>query len=198
MDSIASRLARDYPADKDWGVTVLPLQEYNIRSQNVRNAMMLLMTAVGLVLLIACTNIAGLLLTRGACRVHEFAVRSALGASRTRMARQMLTESLLIGLAGGGTGLLMSFGGVRILRAGFDFNDAGKEIGDGLRIDQPTLLFTLVITLLTTVVFGLVPAIRSSKASPRGALSETGRAGSSGRASSRLRRILVAAKWRLR
>jgi putative ABC transport system permease protein len=102
----------------------------------------------------------------------------------------MLTENLLIGLAGGGAGLLLSFGGVRLLRAGFDFNEAGKQIGYGLRIDEPTLLFALLITLLTTIVFGLVPAVRSSKTSPRGALSETGRVGSSGGAS-RLRRILV-------
>jgi predicted permease len=192
MDSIARRLAQDYPANKDWGVTVLTLQEYNIRFQDVRNPMMLLMTAVGLVLLIACTNIAGLLLTRGACRAHELAIRSALGASRRRILRQMLTESLLIGVSGGGTGLLISFWGVRLLRAGFDFNEVGEQLGTGLRIDQPTLLFTFVITFLTTMVFGLVPAIRSSKAPPSGTLGQTGRVGSTGVASSRLRRLLVA------
>lgn len=192
MDSIARRLAQNYPTNKDWGITVLTLQEYNSRSLDVRNAMMLLMTAVGLVLLIACTNVAGLLLTRGACRAHEFGVRSALGASRGRILRQMLTESLLIGVAGGGAGLLFSFWGVRLLRAGFDFNEIGKQMGAELRIDQPTLLFTLAITLLTTIVFGLVPAIRSSNASPSGALSQTGRIGSIGSASSRLRRVLVA------
>jgi predicted permease len=192
MDSIASRLAQSYPTNRDWGVTVLTLQEYNSRLLDVRNAMMLLMTAVNLVLLIACTNVAGLLLSRGACRTHEVAVRSALGASRRRILRQMLTESLLIGVAGGGVGLLLSFWGVRLLRAGFDFNEAGQQMGAGLRLDLPTLLFTLAITLLTTIVFGLAPAVRSSKASPSGALSQSGRTGSTGVSSSRLRRVLVA------
>lgn len=191
MESIARRLEQSYPTNRDWSVTVLTLQEYNSRSLNVRNAMMLLMIAVGLVLLIACANVAGLLLSRGACRTHELAVRSALGASRRRILRQMLTESLLIGVAGGGVGLLFSFWGVRLLRAGFDFNEVGQQMGAGLRLDQPTLMFTLAITLLTTIVFGLLPAVRSSKASPSGALSQTGRTGSTGAASSRLRRVLV-------
>jgi putative ABC transport system permease protein len=192
MDSIGRRLAQSYPTtNRDWGITVLTLQERNIRSENVRNAMLLLSTAVGLVLLIACTNIAGLLLTRGAGRAHELAIRSAIGASRGRLLRQMLTESLLIGIASAAAGLLLSLWGVQLLRAGFNFNEAGRQIGAGLRIDRPTMLYTLVISLLTTIVFGLVPAVRSSKAPPRDALSQNGRAGT-GIAASRLRRVLVA------
>jgi putative ABC transport system permease protein len=192
MDSIGWRLAQSYPiTNKDWGVAVLTLQGHNIRSENVRNAMLLLSTAVGLVLLIACTNIAGLLLTRGAGRAHELAIRSAIGASRVCLLRQMLTESLLIGIASALAGLLLSIWGVQLLRAGFNFNEAGRQIGAGLRIDQPTMLYTLAISLLTTIVFGLVPAVRSSKAPPRDALSQNGRAGA-GIAASRLRRVLVA------
>ena len=193
MDAIAGRLAQQYATtNKDWGVTTLTLQEHNIRGENVRNAMMLLMAAVGLVLLVACANVAGLLLTRGASRAHELAVRSALGASRGRILRQMLTESLLISTASAAAGLLISFWGIRLLRAGFDFNDFGRRMAGGFRIDQPTLLFMLAVTLATTVLFGLLPAIRSSKAAPRGALSQSGRTFSGGPGSSRLRRALVA------
>jgi FtsX-like permease family len=193
MDSISRRLAQNYPTtNKGWGITVLTLQEHNIRSEDVRNAMILLMCAVGLVLLIACTNIAGLLLTRGACRAHELAVRSALGASRMRLLRQTLTESLLIGAAGGGSGLLLSFWGVQLLCGGFNFNEAGRQLGAGLRIDPPTMLYTFTIALLATIVFGLLPAIRSSNAPPRNALSQNSRTGSTGMNASRLRRILVA------
>jgi putative ABC transport system permease protein len=193
MDSIAHQLAQSYPkTNKDWGVTVLTLQERLIRSTNTRNALLMLMVMVGLVLLIACANIAGLLLARGAGRAHELAVRSAVGASRLRLIRQMLAESLLIGAAGGGAGLLGSVWGIQLLRASFNFNEIGRQMAAGFRLDQPTLLFTLIVSLLTTLVFGLLPALRASKANPRTALSEGGRTGSGGR--SRLRSALVTAE----
>lgn len=192
MDSIGRRLAQQYATtNKDWGVTVLTLQEHNIRSENARNGVLLLMYAVALVLLIACVNVAGLLLTRGVSRSHEFAVRSALGASRGRILRQTLIESVLIGASSGLAGLLISFGGIRLLRAGFDFNAAGERMGAGLRIDMPTFSFALTITLLTTVFFGLLPAIRSSKTPPGGALGQAGRSNAGGKVSSRLRKVLV-------
>lgn len=192
MSSIAHQLARSYPkTNKGRGVTVLTLQDYLIRKPHTRNAMMMLMVVVGLVLLIACANIAGLLLARGASRAHELAVRSAVGASRFRLVRQMLAESLLIGVAGGGLGLLMSVWGIELLRAGFSFNEVARRMAAGFRLDQPTLLFTLGVTLLTTFVLGLVPALRASKANPRDALAEGGRADSGGLGRSRLRSVLV-------
>jgi putative ABC transport system permease protein len=195
MNSIARRLAQDYPkTNKDWGATVLTLQEYNIRSRDWRNGMTLLMTAVGLVLLVACTNIAGLLLARGTARGHELAIRLAVGANRARLLRQMLAESLVIGAMGGGFGLLLSIWGIRLLRAGFNFNEFASQQAAGFRVDQPTVLFTLVISLLTTILFGLAPAIRASKANPKDALSESGRTGSVGFRRSRLRKILVTAE----
>ncbi|HET9176763.1 MAG TPA: ABC transporter permease [Terriglobia bacterium] len=192
MGSIASRLAQAYPkADKGWGITVQTLQEYEIRSAYVTNGLMLLMTVVGLVLLIACANIAGLLLARGAGRAHELAVRAAVGASRVRLLRQMLVESLLISALGGAAGLLMSVWGIDLLRAGFNFNDYGRQQAAGFRMDPATLLFTLMVSLLAAFVFGLVPALRASKANPGDALGETGRTGSSGFPCSRLRSALV-------
>ncbi len=191
MNSIGQRLARSYPkTNKDWGVTVLTLQEYNIQSAQVRKGMMLLLTVVGLVLLLACANIAGLLLARGAARAHELAIRSAVGASRGRLLWQMLAESSLISAAGGGLGLLLSIWGIQLLRIGFDFNAYGRQQAVGFHLDQPTLLFALLISLLTTIVFGLVPAIQASKANTCDSLSESGRTGPSfGR--SRLRSALV-------
>jgi putative ABC transport system permease protein len=190
MDSIAQRLAQAYPAtNKGRGITVLILQEYNIRSENVRNGLVVLMAVVGMVLLIACANLAGMLLARGAGRAHEMAVRAAVGAGRLRLIRQMLAESLLIGVVGGGAGLLASIWGIRLLRAGFDFNAGATRLAAGFRLDVPTLLFTLAVSLLATVVFGLVPAIRASTANPRDALGETVRAGS---ARNFLRGVLVA------
>ena len=192
MDAIAKRLAQSYPnTNKDWGITVLTLQEHNIRSENVRNGMVLLMTVVGLVLLIACTNVAALLLARGLGRAHELAIRSAMGASRTRLLWQMLAESSLIGATGGAVGLLISVWGIKLLRAGFNFNEAGRQWAAGFRMDQPTLVFTVVGSLLTTIVFGFVPAIGASKANPRNALSESARTGSIGFGRSRLRSVLV-------
>ena len=193
MTSIAENLARAYPETNNGrDITVLTLQDYTIRSQNSRNAVIVLMTVVNFVLLIACANIAGMLLARSAARVHEMAVRAAVGAARFRLIRQMLAESLLIGAAGGGAGLLGSVFGIKLLRAAFAFNDAGKRIAEGLRLDLPTLLFTLTASLLTTLLFGLMPAIGASKVNPRDALSDTRPASSAGFGRIRWRSLLVA------
>ena len=138
-------------------------------------------------LLIACANIAGMLLARGAARVHEMAVRAAVGAARLSSDRQMLAESLLIGAAGGGAALLGSVFGIKLLQAAFAFNDFGKRVGEGLRLDLPTLFFTLTASLLTTLMFGLMPAIRASKVNPRDALTDRSPTSSAGFGRIRLR-----------
>jgi predicted permease len=193
MTSIAKDLTRAYPVTNNGrGITVLTLQDYNIRSQNSRNAVIVLMTVASFVLLIACANIAGMLLARSAARVREMAVRAAVGAARFRLVRQMLAESLLIGTAGGGAGLLGSVFGIKLLRAAFAFNDFGKRVGEGLSLDLPTLLFTLTASLLTTLLFGLMPAIGASKVNPRDALSDSSPTGSAGFGRMRWRSLLVA------
>jgi predicted permease len=193
MSSIAQHLAQAYPkTNKGWGITVLTLQEYMIRSVHVRQAAEILVVAVGFVLLIACANIACLLVARSAGRAHEMAVRCAAGASRLRLVRQMLTESLLLGLAGGAAGLMMSVWGIDLLRAGLDFNFVGKQWAAGIHLDQATLLFTLAISFLTIVLFGLVPAVEASNTDPCGALTEGGRTGSISSHRRRARNVLVA------
>jgi putative ABC transport system permease protein len=192
MDSIAQLLRATYPqTNKDWGVTVLTLQEYLIQKPRTRSAMLMLMVMVAFVLLIACANIAGLLLARGAGRAHEMAVRAAVGANRKRLIVQMLVESLLIGVAGGAAGLILSVWGIDLLRAGFNFNEIGRQMARSFHLDHETFLFTAAISLLTTLLSGLAPAVRASKINPGDALSEGGRTGSGGFARSRMRSVLV-------
>jgi putative ABC transport system permease protein len=193
MSSIAQGLTQAFPVtNKGRGIAVMTLQDYDIRSESARNGVIVLMTVASFVLLIACANIAGMLLARGAARVHEMSVRAAVGAARFRLIRQMLAESLLIGAAGGGAGLLGSVLGIKLLGAAFAFNDFGKRVGEGLRLDVPTLIFTLTASLLTTLLFGLMPAIRASKANPRDALTDRSPASSAGSGRIRMRSVLVA------
>ncbi|MDO8539077.1 MAG: ABC transporter permease [Opitutaceae bacterium] len=159
MDRIARGLAAAYPAsNKDWGVKLTPLHTYLVG--NVHRQLWVLMGAVGLVLLIACSNIANLLLARATQRQREMAVRAALGANRGRLLRQLCTESLVLATAGGGLGLFLAHGATRALVA-FSPTDIPRldEAGMDLRV----LAFTLAAVLVTALLFGLVPAIHGSK-----------------------------------
>jgi putative ABC transport system permease protein len=167
-----------------WG-----MREFLVR--DVRLSLLILMGAVALVLLIACANVANLLLARAGARSKEIAIRATLGAGRGRLIRQLLTESALLGLAGGGMALLVAHWGVRLLTA---VSPERYPLLAGVRTDLPVLWFTLTISLLTSLLFGLVPALSVSHGATHAALKEGGRSGGDGSQGRRLRDLLVTAE----
>src|SRR3989454_5037230 len=170
IDTISARLQQQYPeTNYGWSARLWGLQAWTTR--DVRTSLLLLLGAVGFVLLIACANIANLLFARASARRREIAVRTALGAGQGRLIRQLLTESLLLGLAGGALGLLLAVWGVDVL-VGLGPNV--PRLGE-IGIDRAVLLFTFALAVLTSVVFGLVPALQSSKTDLNETLKESGR-----------------------
>ncbi|QSQ21776.1 ABC transporter permease [Pyxidicoccus parkwayensis] len=195
LQSLRSQLALVEPrmSQEDPGhrVSALPLREYG--DAPIRLMLYVLMAATVLVLGVACANVGGMLLARAARRSQEMAIRGALGAVQSRLARQMLTESLLLSLLGAGAGLLVALWGINLMRAGVPA-DVGRFVPgwDKVGLDARVLGFTLVAAVGATLAFGLAPALRASRVQPADVLRREGRGGGAGR--QRLRQILVAAQ----
>ena len=181
---------REYPKGWNPHFTVGPLFDSVIG--DARNSLLLMLSAVGLVLLIACANVANLLLVRATVRKREFAIRSALGASRARIVRQLLTESVLLSLTGGILGMALGFAGMRALLA---ISPAGLprigENGSAISMDWRVLGFTLGVSLLTGILFGLFPAFSVSRSDVNAAIKESGSRSGTGFRQGKARSLLV-------
>jgi putative ABC transport system permease protein len=190
MLGITAGLEKQYP-EYNTGTSsdVVPLQEQIV--QSVRPALLVLLSAVGFILLIACANVANLQLARGASREREVAIRTALGASRARMIRQLLTESILISLGGGALGILFAYDSLDpLLRLSAGTLPSVSEI----HIDFSVLTFTTIASILTGIIFGLMPAWRTSRLDLRESLNESGRGATGSASNHRLRSSLVIAE----
>jgi putative ABC transport system permease protein len=188
MDTIGARIAQQYPdSNKGWGVVVERVSEIFI-APNMRQTLYVLLGAVGMVLLIACGNLANLTLARGAAREREVAVRSALGARRQRLIRQFLTESVLLSVVGGLAGLVVGYATMRAIQAAVPPFTLPPEVS--VTMDARVLLFAFLLSVLTGLVFGIVPALGSTRADLTISLKEGAR-GAIGGTHGRLRAALV-------
>ena len=193
MDSVAAQLEGEYADfNKGWGVEVVPVRQQF--AGEISTALWILLGAVAFLLLIACANVANLLLARAAARHREIAIRRALGAGRWRVVRQLLTESVLLALVGGALGVLLAWWGVETLArlSPRDLTDLGA-----VELNLPVLGFTLAVSVLTGIIFGLAPAFEATRLNNNEALKEGSRGSTGGARSRRLRAAFVVAETAL-
>jgi predicted permease len=189
MDTIAARLGNEYPVtNAGWGLRLEPLQSVLVGS--VRLALLVLLAAVGFVLLIACANVASLLLSRNSVRQREIVIRTAIGAGRSRLVRQLLTESLLLALAGGAAGVFLATAGVEFLRG---LGPQSLPRLEEVNVSGTVLAFTFFISIFTGILFGLGPALKASRRDLAQGLREGGAAGDA-RSKHRVHNALVVAE----
>jgi len=175
MATIQSGLDQLYPDDnRDLGTDVMPLKQAIVG--DTRGILLMLLGAVGLVLLIACSNVANLFLARSAARSREFGIRAALGANRARLIRQLITESVLLSLAGGALGVLIAVPGVRSLLTALPESLLRRA---NISVNAPVLLFTFGVSIVVGILFGLAPALKNWNTDPQAALKDGGRGSTS-------------------
>src|SRR5262249_42548999 len=187
MSSVAARLAGQYPEfNTGWDVVVVPMHEQIVK--NIRPALLVLLAAVGLVLLIACSNVANLLLARVASREREIAIRMSLGAGRYSLIRFIMTESILLSLIGGAAGVIVAAWGTGLL---IDLNRKGIPLANEISVDWRVLSFAIAISVVSGVLFGLFPSLQIARSNLCEALKESGRSLAGSRRARQLRGGLV-------